>query len=169
MKTEFFQCNGATERHDEIVKISDNNYLVIIGYGVDADGNGYTNRRYYDHVPTEAELRADYAALINPRTDAKIATGFTWNGKPVYLSTENQSNFKTAYDLARDTNGANLPIRFKLGEDESGSPVYHTFTKFEVLQDFILKSADYVNTVLNDGWREKDGVDYETLIASVNE
>ena len=76
---------------------------------------------------------------------------------------ENQSNFKVAYDLARDTNGANLPIRFKLGEDADGKPVYHTFTKFEPLQDFILKAADFTNTVINEGWKEKDGVDFTAL------
>ncbi len=159
----FFQCNGATERNDELVEISTKKYLLIFGYGTDADGNGYTFRKYYDHKPTRKELREDIDALVNAQTDSRILTGFVWNGKPVYLSTENQSNFKTAYDIARDTDGANLPIRFKLGEDADGAPIYHTFTKFEPLQDFILKASNFVNDTLNEGWREKDGVDYTAL------
>lgn len=159
----FFQCNGASERNDELVEISAKKYLLIFGYGEDADGNGYSWRKYYDHKPTRKELREDIDALVNAKTDLRILTGFSWNGKPVYLSMENQSNFKVAYDLARDTNGANLPIRFKLGEDADGKPVYHTFTKFEPLQDFILKAADFTNTVINEGWKEKDGVDFTAL------
>ena len=154
----FFQCNGASERNDELVEISTKKYLLIFGYGEDADGNGYSWRKYYDHKPTRKELREDIDALVNAETDLRILTG-----KPVYLSMENQSNFKVAYDLARDTNGANLPIRFKLGEDADGKPVYHTFTKFEPLQDFILKAADFTNTVINEGWKEKDGVDFTAL------
>ena len=169
MNTEFFQCNGATERHDELVKIGKSKYLLIFGYGVDAAGNGYTMRKYYDHRPDQSELKSDIESLINAATDRRILTGFKWNGKPVWLSTENQSNFKNAYDFARDTNGATLPIKFKLGEDATGTPVYHTFTKFEVLQDFVLKASDYVNTTLNEGWVEKDSVDYDSLITGCDD
>ncbi len=167
MKTEFFQCNGATERHDELVCITPNKkYLLIFGYGVDADGNGYTMRRYYDHKPDVAELRADIETLINDATENKILTGFVWNGKPVWLSEENQRNYKAAYDITLQTNGATLPIKFKLGEDADGNVVYHTFTKIEPFTDFILKSFDFIHTALQEGWNEKDSIDYEQLITS---
>ena len=39
-----------------------------------------------------------------------------WNNKRIWLSSENQFNYKVAYDLALQTNGANLPIIFKFGE-----------------------------------------------------
>lgn len=168
MKNEFFPCNGTTERFDRIVKIG-KKYLLIFGYYVDEAGNGYEMRKYYDELPDRAELKADIDALINASTDRRILTGFKWGGKPVYLSTENQANFKNAYDLARDTAGATLPVKFKLGEDAEGAPVYHTFTKFEVLQDFILKACDFVNTVLIEGWAEKDAVEYDALLGDVQE
>ena len=110
-KTEFFRCNGATERADKLVCLSSSNYLLIFGFETDADGNKYTWRKYYDHKPTVREIKQDISDLINTETDAKILTGFAWNGKPVYLSTENQQNFKAAYDFARDTNGATLPVK----------------------------------------------------------
>ena len=158
-KTEFFRCNGATERADKLVRLSSSNYLLIFGFETDADGNKYTWRKYYDHKPTVREIKQDISDLINAETDAKILTGFTWNGKPVYLSTENQQNFKAAYDFARDTNGATLPVKFKLGEDADANPIYHTFTKFEPLADFVTKATAFVIETLNNGWKKKD-IDY---------
>ena len=158
-KTEFFRCNGASEREDQLLRLSSNNYLLIFGFGTDADGNNYTWRKYYDKKPTVREVKQDISDLINAETDAKILTGFTWNGKPVYLSAENQMNFKNAYDIARDTQGASLPLKFKLGEDADGEPVYHTFTKLEPLADFVMKAMSFVVTTLNEGWVKKD-IDY---------
>lgn len=157
--TEFYRCNGAAERADALVYLSKTNYLLIFGFGTDEDGNNYTWRKYYDHKPSVREIKQDISELINKETDAKILTGFTWNGKPVYLSAENQMNFKAAYDIARDTAGASLPIKFKLGEDADGAPVYHTFTKLEPLADFVMKAMSFVVTTLNEGWVKKD-IDY---------
>lgn len=157
--TEFYRCNGATERADALVCLSKTNYLLIFGFGTDEDGNKYTWRKYYDHKPTLRELKQDISSLINSETDAQILTGFKWNGKPVYLSAENQMNFKAAYDIARDTDGATLPVKFKLGEDENGDPVYHTFTKLEPLADFVKKALSFVVATLNEGWVKKD-IDY---------
>lgn len=153
---------GSPVRQDGLVKVGRHTYELIYGFGKDsADAEtGWNWRQRFDHKPTTAEIRQVLEALINSNTDNKILTGFSWNGKPVYLSTENQSNFKNAYDFARDTSGATLPVKFKIGEDANGSPVYHTFTKFEVLQDFVLKASDFVNATLNEGWKEKDSIDY---------
>lgn len=158
-KTEFFRCNGATERADKLVCLSSSNYLLIFGFETDADGNKYTWRKYYDHKPTVREIKQDISNLVNTETYAKILTGFAWNGKPVYLSTENQMNFKAAYDIARDTEGASLPVKFKIGEDADGEPVYHTFTKLEPLTDFVMKAMSFVQSTLKEGWDKKD-IDY---------
>lgn len=164
--TEFFKVYGAQERQDQLIKLADNNYLLIVGFGHDEEcENAYHWRKYYDHKPTEIELRADVAALVNPIVDARILSGFRWNDKPVWLSTESQFNFKAAYDLAIQTQGANLPIKFKLGEDETGTPIYHSFTKIESFTDFILKTFAYINAALKEGWTEKDSVQYAALIA----
>lgn len=108
-KTDFFKVS-ATERQDQIVRLSDNNYLLIFGYGRENgdDEQGYNWRKYYDHKPDELELKEDITALIDHFTDERILTGFQWNGGNVYLSQENQMNFKAAYDLAVQTQGASL-------------------------------------------------------------
>lgn len=161
-KTEFFKC-GAERRQDSLTRLSTTSYLLIFGYGED-NGQGYNWRKYYDHLPTVSELRADIEGLVNGITDYNILTGMVWNGKPVYLSQENQMNFKAAYDLAKQSDGALLPVKFKLGEDEDGKPVYHTFTKVEPMSDFIIKCFTHINTATNEGWAEKDAVDYDKLL-----
>ena len=120
MKQSDFYKVGADKRQDQVIKIGVNNYLLIFGYGIDEDGNGYNMRKNYDHKPTKTELKEDITQLIDGTTDSKILQGFRWNEVNVYLSTENQMNYKAAYDLAVQTSGATLPVKFKLGEDEDG-------------------------------------------------
>lgn len=162
--TEFFKVYGAQERQDQLKKLSANNYFLIFGFG-EENGQGYNWCRYYDHLPTASELRADIDGLINAITDSNILTSMTWNSKPVYLSAENQMNFKATHDLALQTNGAVLPVKFKLGENADGKPVYHTFTKVEPLTDFIIKCFTHINAATNEGWAEKDAVDYDKLLS----
>jgi len=103
---------------------------------------------------------------INARTDEKIISGFVWAPKaggdaiPVWLSTENQFNFKSAYDLAVQKQGATLPVTFKMGEHADGTPVYHTFETMEDADDFYLQAVGYINQCLAEGWAEKDGIDW---------
>lgn len=166
MNSEFFKIYGASERQDGIVKLSSTKACIYVGFGKDAEDaeSGYNWRKDYDHIPTIAEVKADIEALINAHIDAKILTGFSWNGKPVYLSSENQFNFKAAYDLAFQIEGANLPTKFKLGEDAEGNPVYHTFTMTDELADFVMRAFAFINTTLIEGWQEKDSVDYSVFV-----
>lgn len=166
MNTDFFKVYGAQKRQDGIVVLSSKKSIIYVGYGKDSDDdeNGYNWRKDYDYIPEISEIKADIEALINSHTDAKILTEFSWNGKPVYLSSENQFNFKAAYDLALQNDGANLPAKFKIGEDADGNAVYHTFTKTDVLGDFIMKAFAFINTALKEGWAEKDSIDYSLFV-----
>jgi len=109
---------------------------------------------------------------INAQTDEKILSGFVWTpagleqGINVWLSAENQRNFSEAQRMAEKYGDAVLPLRFKLGEDEEGNPVYHTFETVADLDDFYVKAFSYVNQTLSAGWAEKDAIDwtpYEAL------
>lgn len=153
---------GSPKRQDCLVKVGRNTYELIYGFGKDHkdDEVGWNWRQRFNHLPTLDEVKETINNLINDNTQTKIRTSFSWNGKPVWLSTENQINFKTAYDLAVMKEGATLPIKFKLGEDETGAPIYHTFTKLESFYDFIEKLAKHINECLAEGWNEKDSVDY---------
>lgn len=149
---------GATERHDQLIVFGTNRAMLIYGYG-EEDGQGFDYRQTFDHKPTEEEIRDVIVEQINANTDEKILTGFVWQDKKVWLSTENEFNFKAAYDLAVQTGGATLPVKFKLGEDGSGLPVYHTFTELSEFTDFYTKAIAFVNLTLNEGWLEKDSID----------
>ena len=81
----------------------------------------------------------------NSQTDAAILSGFAYNGAHVWLSVENQYNYKAAYDLAVQTGGETLPVTFKFGSDEQ--PEYHTFTQLEELKDFYTKAVGFIQTV----------------------
>ena len=78
---------------------------------------------------------------------------------PVWLSSENQFNYKAAYDLAVQTSGSNLPVTFKFGDTKN--PVYYKFETIEDLQDFYMKAMIHVNSVLSEGWTSKDSIEWE--------
>jgi hypothetical protein len=116
--------------------------------------------------PTIEQIKEAVTSDINAQTDEKILHGMIWtpasggDAIPVWLSTENQFNFKSAYDLAVQTNGATLPVTFKMGEDEEGNPIYHTFETMEDANDFYLKAVAHINQCLNEGWQRKDSIDW---------
>lgn len=112
----------------------------------------------FDHLPTKDEVRDVINQYYNEIIDAKILTGFTWNDTSVWLSTENQFNYKAAFDLAVQTGGTSLPVTFKFGTEDE--PVYHEFTTVEDIQDFYTKAMKYVQDTLAEGWKIKDNINY---------
>lgn len=104
------------------------------------------------------QIKAFILEEINKRTDQSILSGFFWKDMPVWLSTENQFNYKAAYDLAFQTNGASLPTVFKFGDTEN--PIYYKFDTLDELQDFYVKAMTYINEQLAIGWAKKDAIDW---------
>jgi hypothetical protein len=145
---------------------------IVIGYGFEAvDKNNATWYEVYLYKKQTSQISLEIVKNaiindINKRNDEKIVSGMVWKPKlggepiPVWLSTENQFNFKSAYDLAVQKNGATLPVTFKMGENEDGTPVYHTFETMEDADDFYLQAVAHINTSLADGWKEKDSIDW---------
>lgn len=99
---------GLTERYKPIRKEVTR---IVVRYGIEQydEKNStwyevYFNKNLHPVVTLE-EIKEAILADINTQTDEKILTGFVWNDKPVWLSSENQFNFKAAYDLAIQTQG----------------------------------------------------------------
>ena len=65
---------------------------------------------------------------------------------------------KAAFDLAVQTDGANLPVVFKLGTDEK--PVYREFTTVDELKNFYTAAMAHVQGTLAAGWKAKDEIDF---------
>lgn len=107
-------------------------------------------------------------ADIDDRTDAKILNSypFTPDGAEepiiVWLSDESQRNFSEAHRLQT------VPVKFKLNEDAEKQPIYHTFETFEELDRFYLGGVAYIQQCLNEGWAEKDGIDWEPYAQAID-
>lgn len=110
------------------------------------------------YKPSFSEIKELITTWHNQKIDEKILSGFVWNGYPVWLSTENQFNYKAAYDLAVQTNGTTLPVTFKFGSKDT--PVYHEFVTLNDIKDFYIKSVAFVQETLKQGWTEKDMFDF---------
>ena len=122
------------------------------------DGNATWMEAELEHRPTVNKIRTLICGWINDRTEEKIRTGFEYGGYPVWLSMENQANYKAAHDLAVQTGGKSLPVTFKLGTDEE--PFYKKFETVEDLTDFYTKALRHVQECLEEGWRKKDAIDW---------
>lgn len=109
--------------------------------------------------PSLEQIKTFILNAINKCTDEKILSGFVWNDNQVWLSSENQFNYKAVYDVAVQTNGANLPLTFKFGDSEN--PIYYKFEELEDLQDFYLKALEHINEQLVIGWKKKDSINWE--------
>nr|DAF21084.1 MAG TPA: protein of unknown function (DUF4376) [Caudoviricetes sp.] len=121
------------------------------------DGSASYMEEEFNHKPTDEEIRLTVMAWYNRETDKTILSGFTYEGVPVWLSSENQFNYKSAFDLATMTGGETLPVTFKFGTDTE--PVYREFTILEDLTDFYTKAIQHIQDTLADGWKKKNAFD----------
>lgn len=136
-------------------------WLLTVNLDIEEVENGYECDCFtveLDHKPAYGDAFSAIIDHINGQTDVKILTGYSWNGKNVWLSSENQFNFKAAYDVAVQTEGATLPMKFKLGEDEDAQPVYHTFKSLSAFTEFYTGAISFIQRTLAEGWVRKDSV-----------
>lgn len=130
--------------------------------GVDEQGVANTGTNYEEvellYKPTLPDIKKVVLAWYNEQIDKNIRSGFTYKDIPVWLSTENQFNYKAAYDLAVQTAGSSLPITFKFGAE--GNPVYIEFVSLEGISDFYIAAMNYVNSTLENGWKLKDSINW---------
>lgn len=123
------------------------------------DGTADYMEAEFGHKPCDEEIKAAVIGWYNQQTDQTILSGFEYEGSMVWLSAENQFNYKAAYDLAVQTDGATLPVKFKFGTDDE--PVYRVFTTLDELTDFYTKAMQHIQDTLDAGWQKKDAFDLE--------
>lgn len=95
--------------------------------------------------------------IIDEETAYNIINSCLWNGYNIYLSKENQMNYKNAFDLAMATDGENLPVTFKF--KKGNASVYYTFDTVNELKDFYVAMSNHISNCLKAGWEEKDKFD----------
>lgn len=141
-------------------------------YEVDEEGNktetqlGTWTEALVPFKPSLEQLKKLILDAINKDVDEKILSGFVWKDMPVWLSTENQFNYKAAYDLAVMSQGQSLPVMFKFGTTEN--PVYYHFSTLEDISDFYVSAMTYINTTLAEGWQKKDAIDWSVYEEALN-
>ena len=114
--------------------------------------------RDFSHKPTIEEVQDFVLGVENDKIDSAILSGFEWDGMKVWLSSENQFNYKAAYDLAVQTSGSSLPVTFKFGTTEN--PIYYQFDTLDKLSNFYSSAISYINNILAEGWKKKDAIDW---------
>ena len=108
-------------------------------------------------VKSSTQLKNELWAKLqdaNIEADNKIAGGMIWNGYNVWLSMENQFNFKAVFDLAQQGMPV-LPVTFKFGDE------FHEFTTLEELTKFYLASVKWAQTCLGECWQNKAMIEAE--------
>lgn len=113
---------------------------------------------YFLGKPSLGQIKNFILDAINKEIDQKILSGFIWKDMPVWLSSENQFNYKAAYDLAVMSQGLSLPVMFKFGTTDK--PVYYTFDTLEDISNFYFSAMNYINITLAEGWGKKDNIDW---------
>jgi hypothetical protein len=110
----------------------------------------------FDHKPSIDEIKALIMAWYSEQINKEILSGFKYKGSTVWLSQENQFNYKAAFDLAVQTDGETLPVTFKFGDEE---PEYYKFESLKELSDFYTSVVQYIQNTLEAGWKKKDAFD----------
>jgi len=131
--------------------------------------------------PGIEQIRQAIIADIDAQTDDKILCGMEWKilhgddeGKivKVWLSKENQENFKAKHDAALTyPQLVTFPITYKVSENNDKTPVYEHFQTIEELARFYLGGLDYIEQCLREGWMKKDTFDfspYEAALETLN-
>lgn len=133
-------------------------------YEVDEEGNkietnlGTWYETWLSGKPSIEQVKGIVLDTMNKEVDQKILYGMVWKDMPIWLSSENQFNYKAAYDLAVMSQGKSLPVTFKFGTTDT--PIYYTFETLEDLSDFYISAMAYINKTLEDGWKKKDSIDW---------
>lgn len=123
------------------------------------DGSATYMEEEFIGKPSPEAIKSVVIGWYNQQIEETILSGFVYEDMPVWLSTENQFNYKVVYDLAVQTKGATLPVAFKFGTDEQVQ--YRIFGTLEELEDFYKKAMTYVQDTLTDGWEKKDAFNPE--------
>lgn len=148
----------------KVVNEEDNLYLIRFDKQDNEDGTATWMEEMIRTKPTELLAKNIISDYYNEQVDNAIIGGMTWKEMPIWLSMENQMNYKAAYDLAVQTNGSNLPLVFKFGDEFN--PVYHTFETLDDLRDFYTSAFAHVMQCYKDGWAKKDSIDYSVYNVS---
>jgi hypothetical protein len=164
------------KEYQPIKKISNGNVIVMWDYQPILSKNSKGEEvetplatwqeKRFTYTPTLDEIKTIILDYYNSEINNKILSEFYWKGMSVWLSNENQLNYKTIYDIAIQTKGENLPVVFKFGN--SDNPQYYAFKTLDELSEFYLGSVAHIQRTLREGWQKKDSINWEVYSEKLN-
>lgn len=123
----------------------------------------------FPHKPTKEEIKDTITDWYDQQTDAAILSGYEWTVRhgasegqtvKVWLSQENQSNYKAKHDAARMyPQFVTFPMTYKISEDKEKNAIYETFQDIDELAEFYLGGVGYIEQTVAKGWIKKDAID----------
>ena len=152
--------NFVTDKIDNYVPIKFANGKYIISWGLEKNKDGSYSWKYFfaTKKPTPAEIKNILDAYINDNTKNSIINNFYWNGMHVYLSIENQIDYKLLFDITTLCGGENLPEKIKF--NINGETIYYEFETLDEFTSFMIAMNKHIRTCLAKGNELKDSIDY---------
>lgn len=143
-----------------VERIHDGDYRVR--WDVQEENGSFSYREEsFPYRPSQSEIKTLVIGYYDRLCDERIVSGHRWYNHVVWLSMENQFNYKAAFDFAFQTvtlGGEYQPVTFKLGVD--GEPHYQTFPSIDELHLFVGSCLMHINETLVAHWRLKDAIDW---------
>lgn len=133
-------------------------YLIVWDV-VDGDEPSYEAIKVLN--PTPASIKALIIEYYNERCREEILRGLTFEDNLVWLSQENQLNYRASWDFAKDVQEY-IPIKVKLGTDEE--PVYRVFETKEDFEIFISAVHYHIQGTIQKYWDLKDSVNWDEYV-----
>lgn len=158
---------------------------VVVCYGyqeIDSENATWNEIYFYKKQISQlsfADIKKAIIADIDADTDEKILCGYEWTvlhgddeGKvaKVWLSKENQTNFKAKHDAAAAyPDRVTFPMKYKIAEDDDEKAIYEVFQSFEELVAFYLGGLAYIEACYQAGWATKDAIDFSVYNSETSE
>lgn len=130
----------------------------------------YLYKRQNSSMLTLEAVKKAILSDIDADTDANILSGYQWTvlhgddeGKvaSVWLSKENQMNYKAKHDAARDyPDLVTFPMKYKIAETEESVDVYEEFQDINELAQFFIGAISHIESCVNAGWARKKSIDW---------
>lgn len=155
----------------ECINPNTNKWIVLWEPQIEVTERGEESTSYiaetFKYKPSLEEVKSTILSWYNSSIESEITNSYRWRDMPVWLSRENQLNYKAQYDLAVQTEGQSLPVTFKFGDEDA--PVYYEFKNLEELTDFYMGVTKHIQAILIKGWESKDGIDWSIYKAILEE
>lgn len=153
--------NIHTGKITEFKTINYVNNKYVISWGLEQINDDTYRWKYFimNTKPSVDEIKATIETYINDNTKHIIETSFYWNNMNIYLSLENQIDYKLLFDITMIKEGSNLPekLKFKI----NGEKIYYDIDTIDEFKDFMISMNNHIRVCLDKGNNLKDSINYE--------